>query len=99
MYIGIRYVGIRIRYADLKDKARVVLEYAFAEGKKPPQMKDELIKHAKKKGVELSPDSVYIYQKNHTGYVYFTYTDSLVIPFPKKVVYFYFEVNESLSGE
>jgi len=78
-YIGINWLKVRLKFSDIKDKAEVMLSPTSSI--RFDNIPDELMEHAKEKGIPLKRDSIKLIIDEWKGYkiLSFRYTDSLML--------------------
>lgn len=94
-YVGIHWLKVRLKFSDIKDKAQIMLSPTSAI--RFDNIPDELMEHAKEKGIPLKRDDIKLVLDEWKGYkaLSFQYTDSLMI-YKNKPIYFTYTFSETM---
>jgi hypothetical protein len=94
-YIGLHWIRVRLKFSDIKDKADVILSPTSSI--RFNNIPDELMQHAKEKGIPLKRDSIKLFIDEWKGYrvLSFRYTDSLML-YKNKPLYFTYTFSETM---
>lgn len=94
-YVGLNWIRVRLKFSDIKDKADVMLSPTSSI--RFNNIPDELMQHAKEKGIPLKRDSIKLFIDEWKGYrvLSFRYTDSLML-YKNKPLYFTYTFSETM---